>query len=141
MKKMLKLAVVMFLSLATLNLSAQDMGMSDILTQVADGIKPEAFKGKFNKNSADWKDQVSKLGADDIDGAKAQLGSLLGGLKGKAFSGVSKASLLTQLAGINGKEGIGSLLSSLLGGLDPSMLTDGLLKNKDSLMGALKMMK
>lgn len=132
--------LVLFLALSFIvpNTSwSADLGLGDIINQVTDGIKPEAFKGKFAGDMDSWKETTSALGVDDVDAAKAQLGGLLGGLKGSAFSSGAKSQLMTKLAGINGIDGIKDFLGSMLSGLNPAMLTDKLLGNKDMLMGAI----
>lgn len=114
-----------------------DMSMGSILNTVADGIKPEAFKGKFADDLDNWKDASKGIDGLDVSSFKSQLGGLIGGLKGKAFDGISKGGLLKQLAGVNGKAGMKDLLGSLISGLNPEMLTDAFKGNKDSILGAL----
>jgi hypothetical protein len=114
-----------------------EMDLGSIMNSVADGIKPEAYKGKFADDLSDWK-EASK-GIDGLDAGifRSQLGGLIGGLKGKAFDGISKGDLLKQLAGVNGLAGMKDVLGSLISGLNPDMLMDAFKGNKDKILGAL----
>lgn len=115
----------------------EETDLGSIVNQVADGIKPEAFKGKFSKGIDDWKNANAGLGGLEVKDFKGQLGALVGGLKGKAFEGVSKGGLLTQLTGVNGKSGMKDFLNSFISGLNPEMLTDAFKGNKDKILNSL----
>jgi hypothetical protein len=114
-----------------------EMSLGSIMNSVADGIKPEAYKGKFADDLGNWKEASKGIDGLDAGSFKSQLGGLSGGLTGKAFDGVSKGALLKQLAGVNGLAGMKDLLSSLISGLNPEMLTDAFKGNKDKILGAL----
>jgi len=120
-------------------IQAQDseQNLGSIINSMAEGIKPEAYKGKFTDDLENWKESSRGIGGLDVKNFKNQLGGLINGLKGKAFDGVSRGDLLKQLAGVNGKAGMKDLLNSVVSGLDPEMLTDDFKENKESLLDRL----
>jgi len=134
------LSVIVVLFLFSFSAQAQMQDLSNVLTQIADGVKPEAFSGKFNKNKDEWKEQVASMDASDLSAVTSQVGGLLKGLKGSALAGVAKKELLKGLANVNSLSDIGGLLSSLVKGLDPSMLTEAFASNRDSLTDKLDML-
>jgi hypothetical protein len=136
MKYLMMLVFCLFAGSVTVN--AQDMGLGNILGEIQEGIKPEAFKGSFD--ASEWKDGLKNLDPSNLDSAKESVGGLLKGLKGKAFDGANKMDMIKSLAGLNDMGGIKDLLSKLVGGLNPAMLTDAFKGNKDKLLGALKML-
>lgn len=138
MKTMISVIVFLFLVAPVAEAQMQDVG--NMLTQIADGIKPEAFSKKFNKNKDDWKDKVSSMDASDLSSVTSQVGGLLKGLKGSALAGVAKQELLKSLASVSSLSDVGGVLSSLVKGLDPSMLTDAFASNRDSLTDKLEML-
>jgi hypothetical protein len=138
MKTMISVIVFLFLVAPVAEAQMQDLG--NVLTQIADGIKPEAFSGKFNKNKDEWKDKVSSMDASDLSSVTSQVGGLLKGLKGSALAGVGKKDLLKQLTNVSSISDVGGLLSSLVKGLDPSMLTDAFASSRDSLSDKLEML-
>lgn len=95
MKTALTLFLAIFLFTGVRTAIAQ--AAKEILSQVADGIKPEAFTAKFNKNKSKWTDAVSSLDPGDVSGMKKQLGKLVGGLSPDALEGLSKSDLLGQV--------------------------------------------
>lgn len=133
------ISVIVVLFLVSFSAEAQMQDLGSVLTQIADGVKPEAFKGKFNKNKDDWKEKVASMDASDLSAVTNQVGGLLKGLKGSALAGVNKKDLLKNLGSIGSLSDVGGLLSSLVKGLDPSMLTDAFASNRDSLMNKLDM--
>ncbi|MEM8965068.1 MAG: hypothetical protein AAGE93_01520 [Bacteroidota bacterium] len=133
-------SVIIFLFLVAPVAEAQMQNISSALTQIADGIKPEAFKGKFNKNKEEWKEEVASMDASNLSAVTDQVGGLLKGLKGSALAGVAKKELLQSLLSAGSLSDIGSMLSSLVKGLDPSMLTDSFASNRDTLTDALQML-
>jgi len=134
------LSVIVVLFLFSFSAQAQMQDLSNVLTQIADGVKPEAFSGKFNKNKDEWKEQVASMDASDLSAVTSQVGGLLKGLKGSALAGVAKKELLKGLANVNSLSDIGGLLSSLVKGLDPSMLTEAFASNRDSVTDKLDML-
>lgn len=109
----------------TYSTNAQDLG--SLMTTLADGIKPEAFKGNWAKDKEEWTSTVKSLDADDVIGAGKSLSSLIGYLKGSAFKSDAhglKPNLLKGLAGSNDLKSIYSSMGSLVKGLDPSKLKD-----------------
>jgi hypothetical protein len=138
----MKTTIVLFASLFIIALSyssikAQDVG--SILASVADGIKPEAFKGGWEKASGDWKDKVSNLDPSNIEDVTGSVSTLLGNLKGSAFLDGAKKEIMKQLGNVSSMGDIKGLFSSLISGLDPSMLKPEFLSKKDALMQGLEM--
>ena len=136
MKTSFTFLLLTFLAVSLNYVQAQDV--SKMLTQVTEGIKPEAFKKKFLKNKEDWTNQVSSATASNLPGVTKQVGSLVKGLKGSAFAAGAKKELIKKLGSINNLSDIGSLLSSLVKGISPAMLTDSFASNKDTLMKGLE---
>ncbi|MEM9675041.1 MAG: hypothetical protein ACFB15_19205 [Cyclobacteriaceae bacterium] len=138
MKTMLSVIICLFVMASVAQAQMEDV--SNVLTQIADGIKPEAFNGKFNKNKDEWKDKVAAMDVSDLSAVTGQVGGLLKGLKGSSLAGVAKKELLKSLANVSSLSDIGGLLSSLVKGLDPSMLTEAFASNRDSLTDKLEML-
>ena len=138
----MKTTIVFFASLFIIafsytSIKAQDVG--NILASVADGIKPEAFKGGWEKASGDWKDKVANLDASKTEDVTSAVSSLLGNLKGSAFLDGAKKGIMKQLGDVSNMGDIKGLFSSLISGLNPSMLKPEFLSKKDSLMQGLEM--
>jgi hypothetical protein len=123
------------LIMAPITAHAQDL--SNMLTEIADGIKPEAFTQEFADNKADWTQAASTLDADDMTAVNDQVGSLVKGLKGSAFQKGAHKDILKQLGGLGNMSDVGGLLTSLVNGLDPSMLTGALAGDKASVLQGL----
>ncbi|MEK6481063.1 hypothetical protein WJR50_26205 [Catalinimonas sp. 4WD22] len=138
MKTALTLLMTLFLLTSLTGVQAQDLG--SMLTQIADGIKPEAFSGKFNKNKDEWKERAASLYPSDLSAVSDQVGGLLKGLKGNALAKGVKKDLLNGLANIGSLFDVGKLLSSLVKGINPSMLTGIFANNKDLLTRGLEML-
>lgn len=136
MKTTFTFAFILFLFLGfSSHTQAQDI--KEAMAMVADGIKPEAFKGKWAKTSDDWKKNLSGLELNDMDGLTSSLTGLVKNLKGSAFADGAKKELMTSLLG-GGTKNIGSLLASLVSGLKPEMLTDKLLEQKENILDGVK---
>ncbi len=116
---------------------AQDQDLSKMLTEIADGIKPEAFTDDFADNKAEWTESANNLDTSDMSAVSQQVGSLVKGLKGKAFKKGAHKKLLGSLAKMGDLSDVGSLLTNLVNGLDPSMLTGALAGDKSSLLKGL----
>ena len=129
----------MFMSILFLGFAShsQAQDIKEAMAMLADGIKPEAFKGKWAKTSADWKKNLSGLELNDMDGLTSSLTGLVKNLKGSAFADGAKKELMTSLLG-GGTKNIGSLLASTVSGLKPEMLTDNLLEQKEKLLDGVK---
>lgn len=138
MRKLFGLLIALFLLAAATESQAQDLG--NMLTQIADGIKPEAFSGKFNKDKDEWKEKAASLDPSDMSAVTDQVGGLLKGLKSSALSKGVKKSLMKQLLSAGSLSDVGGLLSSLVKGLKPSMLTGALASNKGMLTKGLEML-
>ena len=123
--KLKLLLMTLVLTAFTFSGSAQDLG--GMMTTLADGIKPEAFKKSWNKNKDEWISKVKSLDANDVIEADQSLSGLIGGLKGSAFKSDAKglkANLLKGLMSGGDTSSILSSMGSLVKGLDPSMLKD-----------------
>lgn len=138
MRKLMGFVIVLFLATSVVEVQAQDLG--SMLSQISDGIKPEAFSGKFNKNKDDWKEKAASLDPSNMSAVTEQVGGLLKGLKGSALSKGLKKDLLGKLASVGSLSDVGNLLSSLVKGIDPSMLTGALANNKDMITKGLEML-
>lgn len=96
--------------------------IADAMYLVANGIKPDAFKRRFDLEK--WKADLSDLDKFDISGMKSSLSTLVGDLRGSAFKNGNKKDLLQQVVGINGKGGIAEFLGDLIHSLESESLTD-----------------
>lgn len=142
MKAHLTLAFVFVLSLGFHPGHSQDLG--SILTTIADGIKPEAFKGGWAKNKDKWLKEGANLSAADLSSAGKQVGDLVKNLRDEAFSADAKGlkkELLASQTNLSSTSNLGETLSSLVSGLNPDMLTSDFLSKKESILGALKMLQ
>lgn len=153
MKNLIKILIVAAIFFSAEQISAQDtrdieaaaatagdkVDASTAILQVANGIKPEAFKNGFDMT--DWKAKLPELDMNDFSGMKSSLTSLLGGLKGSSFAKGAKSEVLKKLSGLNGNADIAGLLGSLVNGLKPEMLTKEFATQKDDFLEGLKMMK
>ena len=119
-------------------MSVQSQDISSMMTDLAKGIKPEAFKGSFLKNQDDWLGKAADLNMDDLGGVSEQFSGLVKGLKPSAFSpdakGLSK-DLLSNLKNIGDPKKLLESVGSLVNGLDPSMFASGF--NKDAFLKGL----
>jgi len=111
--------------------------LGSVMNSIAEGIHPDALKGKFSKEFDNWKEASKGIDGLDVNSFKNQMGGLIGGLKGKAFDSVSKGDLMRDLAGVNGLAGMKEVLNALVSGIDPEMLTDSFKENKDGILNTL----
>jgi len=138
MKTMITFFVGMFLFVASYSaLQAQDIG--NVLASVADGIKPEAFKGNWDKMSGDWKDKVTNLDPSNLENVTGLVSTLMGSLKSSAFLDGAKKEITKQLGNVGSVGDLKGLFTSLISGLNPSMLKPEFLSKKDALMQGLEM--
>ena len=138
MKTVIVFFAGMFLLAASFS-SVQGQDIGNLLTSVADGIKPEAFKGGWEKASGDWKDKVANLDPSNLENVTGLVGTLMGSLKGSAFLDGAKKEIMKQLGNVSSVADLKGLFTSLVSGLNPSMLTDEFLSKKDMLMQGLEM--
>ena len=136
MKTSFSFILVIFLTASLNQVQAQDF--SNILTQVTEGIKPEAFTKKFLKNKDEWKDKVASTASSNLPAVTKQVGSLVKGLKKSTLAKGVKKELLKKLGNISNLSEVGSLVSSLVKGISPAMLTDSFASNKDTLLNGLE---
>ena len=137
MKTRFTLTIALVLILGYCSAQTQDLG--SMLTSIANGIKPEAFKSGWAKN----KDKMAEgcresLTANDLQKSGKQVGDLVKNLKDEAFSADAKdlkKELLANLTNLDSVSKLGETLSSLVSGLDPSMLTSDFLSKKESILG------
>jgi hypothetical protein len=130
-------AGMFLLAVSYSSVEAQDVG--NILASVADGIKPEAFKGNWDKVSGDWKDQVANLDPSNLENVTGSIGTLMGSLKDNAFMDGAKKEIMKQLSNVGSLGDLKGLLTSLISGLNPSMLKPEFLAKKDTLMQGLEL--
>lgn len=116
---------------------SETANLGAIINSIADGIHPDAFKGKFSDDMENWKNASKGIDGLDVRSFKDQLGALIGGLKGKAFDETSRGELLTELTGVNGLAGMKEVLNSLVSGLDPDLLKEDFKENKDNILNSL----
>lgn len=142
MKLRLTLTIALALVLGFSHAQTPDLG--SMLTSIANGIKPEAFKGAWAKNKDKWLSDVAGLRASDLQKSGKQVGELLKNLKDEAFSADAKdlkKELTANLLKLDSASKLGETLSSLVSGLNPDMLTSDFLAKKDSILGGLKMLQ
>lgn len=135
MKTVLTFIATLFFISAVAEVQAQDL--SSMLDEIVDGIKPEAFTEDFLENKDEWTDATSSLDANDLTAVSDQVGGLLNGLKGSAFTKGVHKKLLGELANLGSLSDVGGLLTNLVNGLDPSMLTGALAADKTSILKGL----
>jgi len=135
----MRVLLCLFLLFLTPLIQAQSetANLGSIMNSIAEGISPDAFKGKFSDDIENWKNASKGLDGLDVKSFKDQLGALIGGLKGKAFAETSRKKLLKDLIGVNGLAGMKEVLNSLVFGLDPALLKDDFIENKDNVLSAL----
>ena len=117
--------------------AAQAQDLSTMLSEIADGIKPEAYTEDFAEYKMDWTDALGTLDTDDLTAVTDHVGSLVKGLKGSAFQKGAHKELLKQVDNLGSMSEVGSLLTSLVNGLEPSMLTGALANDKASVLQGL----
>jgi hypothetical protein len=142
MKTRFTFTIVLVLILGFYHSQAQDLG--GILTSIANGIKPEAFKDGWAKNKDKWLKDAEGLTTTDLKKSGKQVGDLVKNLKDEAFTADGKGlkkDLLTNLTNLSSSSKLGETLSSLVSGLKPEMLTSDFLSKKDGILGALKMLQ
>lgn len=142
MKKQFTLAIFGILMLGYAQTStAQDLG--GMLSTIANGIKPEAFKGSWSKIKDQWLKDVVNLDPSNLQQSGKSLTELVSNLKGSAFNPDMKGlkqDLLGNLANLSSPEKLGETLNSLVSGLNPNMLTNDFLSKKGDLLNGLKML-
>ena len=150
-----KLTLVLFLALMVAGklqaqMTAVDAansvaGSSDfgsIISNIANGIKPEAFKDSWNSSKTGWMDKLKSVKVGDIPAYGKLAGELVSNLKSSSFSkGFDVKSLLSSLNSSKDGSSLAGSLSSLTKGLDKSALTDDFAKNMDTFNAGLDMMK
>jgi hypothetical protein len=135
MKTVLTFIAVFFLSAAVAEIQAQDL--TKMLTDISEGISPDAFTKGFAKDQAGWSDALKTMDPTDMTAVTDQVGSLVKGLKPGAFKKGAHKELLGQLTNLGSMSDVGGLLTSLVNGLDPSMLTGALAGDKSALLKGL----
>lgn len=142
MKKQFTLTIFVILMLCYAQTStAQDLG--NMLSTIANGIKPEAFKGGWSKIKDQWLKDIVNLDPSNLQQAGKSVTELVSNLKGDAFNpdmkGLKK-DLLGNLANLSSPGKLGETLNSLVSGLNPNMLTSDFLSKKGDLLNGLKML-
>ena len=84
MKTVLTFIAVFFLAASTAEVQAQDL--TKMLTDITEGISPDAFTKKFAKGQADWSDALKTMDPTDLTAVTDQVGGLVKGLKPGAFA-------------------------------------------------------
>ena len=108
-----------------MNAQAQEVNISSLMTQLADGLKPEAFKGSWNKNKDQWMDKLDGLDISDFNGVSSQMTSLISNLKKSAFQKGVQKGLLAQLAKPGNAAGLTNVFKSLVNGINTDMFKPG----------------
>ena len=142
MKTPFTLTIAFVLILGLQHSQAQTLG--SMLTSIANGIKPEAFKSGWAKNKDRWLKDSESLTTSDLQRSGKQVEDLVKNLKDEAFIADAKGlkkELLETLTNLDSVSKLGETLSSLVSGLDPSMLTSDFLSKKESIVGGLKMLQ
>lgn len=142
MKTRFTRTIALVLILGFYNAQTQDLG--SMLTSIANGIKPEAFKSGWAKNKDKWLKDAASLSTSDLQKSGKQVGDLVKNLKDEAFSADAKGlkkDLLGNLTNLSSVSKLGETLGSLVSGLDPKMLTSDFLSKKESILGGLKMLQ
>ena len=135
MKTVLTFIAVFFLTASVAEVQAQDL--TKMLTDISEGISPDAFTKGFAKDQAGWSDALKTMDPTDMTAVTDQVGSLVKGIKPGAFKKGAHKELLGQLTNLGSMSDVGGLLTSLVNGLDPSMLTGALAGDKTALLKGL----
>ena len=135
MKTVLTLITAVLISIPFADVQAQNLGQ--MLTEIADGLKPGAFTDDFAQNKDSWHQQTQSLGAEDLDTSKEQVNGLVSGLNDEALDPGISEQLLSSLASAGNISDVGDVLGSLITGLNPSYMTQGLIGNKDAMLKGL----
>ncbi len=122
------------------DMAAQTQDLGEMINQVAEGIKPEAFTDEFTENKEEWIEEASSLDQSDMSAVSEQLTGLVNGLKDEAFTAGTKDNLMSSLSNLGSVSDVGNVLTSMVRGLNPSMITDAFANNKDTLMKGLEML-
>ncbi len=97
----------------------QGSGIGSILSQLGNGIKPEAFTSSFK--SSNWLSSLSSLKMDDVKGAGKMLGELGSGLKSESLAkGFNLKDWSSKLKSIGDMTGLSTQAESLVKNIVPS---------------------
>lgn len=117
-------------------LTVPGVGKMDVgatLVELSEGIKPEAYEGKFTKNKANWQSKAKALNFNDVKGGSELVSELFGSLKSSAFiKDFDSKSILNSLGSASEMSEVVGSLGKLTGGLNQEMLTPEFAKNFDS---------
>ena len=114
MKTRFTFTIVLVLILGFNHAQTQDLG--SMLTSIANGIKPEAFKSGWAKNKDKWLKDAASLTTADLQKSGKQVGDLVKNLKDEAFSTDAKGlkkDLLTNLTNLTSASKLGETLVPL----------------------------
>lgn len=117
----------------------EKLDFSDAVLLVVNGIKPEAFKRKFDMN--EWLDKWPGVKTTVVPEMKESLNTLVRNFKNSSFEKDAKSGIMKSVIGLNGKKDIPNVLSTLVNGLKSNLLTESFLAKKDDFLEELKVMK
>jgi len=116
------------------------MDLSAALTELADGIKPEAFESSWSKNKTTWMSKAKALNFNDEKSASELVTDLFGGLKTSAFiKDFDSKSIINSLGSTGEMSEVVGSLGKLTGGLNKDMLTPEFAKNFETFSKRLQL--
>ncbi len=114
------------------------LDLASTLTELGEGIKPEAFDAKWTQNKATWMTKAKALNFNDVTGASKLVSDLFGSLNSSAFvKDFDSKSILNSLGSANEMSEVVGSLGKLTAGLDKGMLTPEFSKNFDAFSKSL----
>ena len=135
MKIAISLLVALILLLPAAELQSKDLG--NMLGQIADGLKPEAFTDEFKADMEAWVKHSSALASNDLTQSKEQVAALINGLNNDAIDSGTKEQLKGILASASNISDVADVLSTLIEGIDPLLMTSTLASDMDSMLEGL----
>lgn len=146
---MKKILLVLFLACISFVLPAQNpnkvmdaasspVNMGSILSEVGNGLKPEAFSSAFKPSK--WLGSLSSLKADDIAGTSKMLGELAGGLKPESLlKGFNLKDWQSKLKSATSISALSTQAESLIKNINPSAFKNGF--DVSTVLSSLDMLK
>lgn len=109
------------------------MDLGATLTELSNGIKPEAFNKSWKQTKSSWQNKAKSLNFNDVKGAGELVSGLFGSLKSSSFTkDFDSKSILNSLGSAGEMSDIVGSVGKLTGGLNKDVLTPEFAKNFDA---------
>jgi len=105
--------------------SAQAQDIQMVLKELTSNLKPEAFKGSWNKDKDAWMDKLGDMDIAKLGEAQDELLGLMNHIKPKAFNKGVYKDLLGQLSSPKNAAQIANIMDTMVKGIKPSMFKEG----------------